>query len=136
GPLPGDRAARRRRRALRRFAAALHRAYPIPDDVLARCADETVVCRCEEVDAGEIRQTVELLGATEARTVKLLARPGMGWCQGRVCGFATACLTAHHAGRAVTGADLRAFAERPIAAPLSLGRLAASEEDGSGVDHR
>ncbi|MEU5551503.1 NAD(P)/FAD-dependent oxidoreductase [Micromonospora sp. NPDC047793] len=136
GPLPGDRAARRRRRALRRFAAALHRAYPIPDDMLARCADETVVCRCEEVDAGGIRQAVELLGATEARTVKLLARPGMGWCQGRVCGFATACLTAHHAGRAVTGADLRAFAERPIAAPLSLGRLAASEKDGSGVDHR
>ena len=28
----------------------------------------------------------------------LLARPGMGWCQGRVCGYATARLTARSAG--------------------------------------
>ncbi|WP_199523771.1 NAD(P)/FAD-dependent oxidoreductase [Micromonospora craterilacus] len=119
-----DRALRRRRTSLRGFASAMHQVYPIPQVMLERCSDETLVCRCEEVDAGTIRRAVVELGATEARIVKLLARPGMGWCQGRVCGFATACLTARHAGRPVAEADLRAFADRVIAAPTPLGQLA------------
>ncbi len=127
---------RRRRSSLRGFASAMHQVYPIPDIVLERCSDETLVCRCEEVDAGSIRRAVVDLGATEARTVKLLARPGMGWCQGRVCGFATACLTARHTGRAVAEPDLRAFADRSIATPVPLGRLAApladEQPDGDG----
>ena len=65
------------------------------------------------------------LGATEARTVKPLARPGMGWCQGRTCGYATAELTARACGRPVNTGDLAAFAHRPIATPVRLGELAA-----------
>ncbi|WP_223884343.1 FAD/NAD(P)-dependent oxidoreductase [Micromonospora craniellae] len=127
--VPVDRALRRRRAALRRFATAMHQVHPIPVGVLDECTDETLVCRCEEVRAGEIRRAVVELEATEARIVKLLARPGMGWCQGRVCGFATACLTARHAGRAVAEPDLRAFADRPIAAPTLLGELATPDGD-------
>ncbi|WP_433532255.1 FAD-dependent oxidoreductase [Micromonospora sp. CA-263727] len=127
--VPDGRALRRRRGSLRGFAAAMRQVYPIPEAMLARCSDETLVCRCEEVDAGRIRRAVVELGATEARIVKLLARPGMGWCQGRVCGFATACLTARHAGRAVAEPDLRAFAERPIATPMPLGQLATPPGD-------
>ncbi|GAA4164890.1 NAD(P)/FAD-dependent oxidoreductase [Phytohabitans flavus] len=121
---PDDRALRRRRTTLRAFAAALHRAYPVPEALLDLCGDDTLVCRCEEVDAGAIRHAVEELGAAEARTVKLLARPGMGWCQGRVCGFATACLTARYAGRPLAEPDLQAFAQRPIATPIPLAALA------------
>ncbi|WP_428964939.1 FAD-dependent oxidoreductase [Micromonospora fluostatini] len=134
GDVPDDRSARHRRSALRGFATAMHQVYPVPPALLAECADDTLVCRCEEVSAGQIRHAVTELGATEARVVKLLARPGMGWCQGRVCGFATACLTARHAGRAVTETDLRAFAERPIAAPTSLGDLATPPGDGHPGD--
>ena len=61
--------------------------------------DDTTVCRCEEVTAGDIRHAREDLGAHDQRTVKLLARPGMGWCQGRVCGYATACLARRRPGR-------------------------------------
>ena len=50
-----------------------------------------MVCRCEEVTVGRLREVAEL-GADDARSAKLLARPGMGWCQGRVCGYATSCL--------------------------------------------
>jgi D-hydroxyproline dehydrogenase subunit alpha len=53
-----------------------------------------------------------------------LARPGMGLCQGRVCGYATACL----AGRP-TADELRGLATRPIAQPIPLATLARHEEE-------
>jgi hypothetical protein len=53
----------------------------------------------------------------------------MGRCQGRICGAAVATLTAGLNGRAVTAADLRGLAERPLAHPLALGDLAASEHE-------
>ena len=80
------------RRGIRRgrtFARAMHLAHPVPSGWLEWLDDDTTVCRCEEVTAGNIRHAREDLGADDQRTVKLLARPGMGWCQGRVCGYAT-----------------------------------------------
>ena len=77
--------------------------------------------------AGDIRHAREDLGADDQRTVKLLARPGMGWCQGRVCGYATACLAA--GDRALEAADLRPLAARPLCAPVSLGDLADAGYD-------
>lgn len=117
----------RRRRSGRRFAAALHAAFPVPGGWRTWLADDTLVCRCEEVPYAEIRDAVQGLGATDARTVKLLARPGMGWCQGRICGTATACLTAWLTDRYVTDADLAGLAQRPFAQPVPLGVLAAAE---------
>ncbi|SBT46449.1 FAD-dependent oxidoreductase [Micromonospora narathiwatensis] len=120
----------RRRAALRRFAEVMHRVYPVPSGALDGPTDDTLLCRCEEVTVGAVRQAVDDLGATDPRTVKLLARPGMGWCQGRVCGFATVCLTAHQLRRPPTPEDLRAFAQRPIAAPTPLGQLAMPSDEG------
>jgi thioredoxin reductase len=125
----GDRPARRllrRRAALRAFAAALHDTYPVRG---GRWTDDTVVCRCEEVTVREVRAAVVDLGATDPRGVKLLARPGMGLCQGRVCGYATACLVADECGRPVTAEDLRGMAARPIAAPVTLGTVAEGVEE-------
>jgi len=109
----------RRRAALRAFANALHRTYPVRSGWRSWLTDDTLVCRCEEVPVREIRRAVVDLGATDPRAVKLLARPGMGLCQGRVCGYATACLTGP-----VTAAGLRDLAARPIAQPVTLGSLA------------
>ncbi|MEU1804514.1 FAD/NAD(P)-binding oxidoreductase [Streptomyces sp. NPDC019937] len=113
----------RLRAARRGFATALHTAYPVRPGWREWLTEETVVCRCEEVTAGAIRHAVRELGATDPRAVKLCARPGMGLCQGRVCGYATAALTAAHAGRDVTAEDLRGLASRPIAQPVPLGLL-------------
>jgi thioredoxin reductase len=115
---------RSRRTALRRFAAALHEVHPVPAAVLDSLPDDTLLCRCEEVPAGAVRDAVREWGATDARTVKLLTRTGMGWCQGRVCGSATALLTARACGRECQVTDLRAFAERPLPVPLPLRLLA------------
>ncbi len=114
----------RRRSALRAFAAALHATYPVGPRWTSWLAEDTQICRCEEVPVSEVRRSVVHLGATDARTVKLLGRPGMGLCQGRVCGYATACLTAELCGRVPSAEDLRGLAARPIAQPMPLGRLA------------
>ena len=121
------RQARGRRDRGRAFATALQEAFPVPGGWLGWLTPETVVCRCEEVTAGRVDEAMTDLGATDARTVKLLARPGMGLCQGRVCGYATACLVANRAGRAVTAADVAGIATRPIAHPVPLSVLAAGD---------
>lgn len=46
--------------------------------------DKTIVCRCEAVTYGEIRDTVEE-HACSSREVKLRTRAGMGYCGGRTC---------------------------------------------------
>jgi thioredoxin reductase len=114
----------RSRTAQRAFAAALHRAYPVRPGWQEWVRPDTVVCRCEEVTAEAVHRAVEDLGANGPRAVKLYARPGMGMCQGRVCGYATTCLVAGRLGRDVTGADLLGMASRPIAQPIPLGLLA------------
>jgi D-hydroxyproline dehydrogenase subunit alpha len=116
---------RSRRDRLRRFADSMHAAHAVPPGWMSWLDDRTLVCRCEEVSFGQIRRAVRELGATNARTVKLLARPGMGWCQGRICGYPTAELTAHLCGRACSEEDLAAFARRPFAAAVRLSDLAA-----------
>ncbi|MBB6348448.1 NADPH-dependent 2,4-dienoyl-CoA reductase/sulfur reductase-like enzyme [Nonomuraea muscovyensis] len=123
-PVPG--APARRRERLRAFARALLEAYPIRPGWQRWLRDDTLVCRCEEVPLARVREAREL-GATDARSVKLLSRAGMGWCQGRVCGHAVACLT----GVPVTQP------RRPLAQPVTLGALAALTDthDPAGAQH-
>jgi NADPH-dependent 2,4-dienoyl-CoA reductase/sulfur reductase-like enzyme len=106
-------AALKARTALERSAAALDSAYAPPAHWPEQITDDTVVCRCEEVTAGAVREALDL-GAGDERTVKLLTRAGMGWCQGRMCGAAVAGL----AGCAPSPA------RRPFARPVPLGVLA------------
>jgi hypothetical protein len=117
--------ARTRVRRLRGFAAALHESFPVragwEDDV----RDDTVVCRCEEVSTVAIRDAVLELDAPDARTVKLMTRAGMGWCQGRVCAFAVDRLCTSLTGG--VGGDLGALtaaSRRPVGVAISLGALA------------
>jgi thioredoxin reductase len=114
--------ARRERAALRAFARAMHHTYPVPRLWLDNITDDVLVCRCEEVSTARLREVVHDLGAHDARSAKLMARVGMGWCQGRVCGFAASCLVAHWTG---TQPDPSQLAARPVATPVPLGALAA-----------
>jgi D-hydroxyproline dehydrogenase subunit alpha len=129
-------AARRKRDRLRAFADLMHAAHAVPADWPSWLEAETMVCRCEEVPYSAVVDAVAELGATDARSVKLLARPGMGWCQGRTCGYATAELTARACGRPVTRADLNAFAHRPFATPVRLAHLAAMDETPEDAEKR
>jgi D-hydroxyproline dehydrogenase subunit alpha len=122
-------ALQRRRTRMRSFAVAMHRANPVPARWQDWLTPETVVCRCEEVSYGALCSAHTELGADDARSLKSFARPGMGWCQGRVCGFATAEIAARLAQRPASAEDLRSMAKRSIAAPVTLGQLAALEFD-------
>ncbi|MFK4102096.1 FAD-dependent oxidoreductase [Streptomyces sp. NPDC019531] len=118
-PDPGEWAAvARTREKLRAFFAALDSVYAPPAHWAEQVTDETVVCRCEEVPAGAVRAAVRELGAGDPRSVKLLTRAGMGWCQGRMCGPGVAGIAgcAETAGR------------RPFARPVPLGVLARDGE--------
>jgi D-hydroxyproline dehydrogenase subunit alpha len=122
-PTQSDRtlaAAVRARDRLRRFAAAMHEVYPVPRFWLDTLEADTVVCRCEEVTVAEIDAAIAN-GARDARSVKLLSRAGMGWCQGRECAYATSCLTAARTGQPL---DLASGAGRSVAAPIPLGLVA------------
>jgi NADPH-dependent 2,4-dienoyl-CoA reductase/sulfur reductase-like enzyme len=90
-----------------RFADGLRAAFPWPARLAESLPDETIVCRCEAITAGEIRRVVRDTGAQEANRAKAFSRVGMGRCQGRYCA---------HAGAQV----IAAAASVPLA---SVGRL-------------
>ncbi|BBP99833.1 FAD/NAD(P)-binding oxidoreductase [Burkholderia sp. SFA1] len=100
--LPHDTAEANRLRAqlsrYTRFAAGLRTAFPWPARFAAALPDETIVCRCEAITAGELRRVVNEMGAKEANRAKAFSRVGMGRCQGRFCA---------HAGAEVIAAEAR-----------------------------
>ncbi|MEU9233102.1 FAD-dependent oxidoreductase [Streptomyces subrutilus] len=109
----------RTRARLRAFAEAMAAAHRPGAGWTGWLRDDAVVCRCEEVPAGALREAAAELGARDARTAKLLTRAGMGWCQGRMCGPAVAAL----AGEAP------APDRRPLSCPVPLRRLAELPPD-------
>jgi NADPH-dependent 2,4-dienoyl-CoA reductase/sulfur reductase-like enzyme len=76
------------------FRVALETAFPFPADMAAAMSDETILCRCEGVTAGEFRREARALDADEINRAKAFSRCGMGRCQGRVCGPAAAVVLA------------------------------------------
>ena len=81
-----------------RFRAGLARAFPWPHAQAAALPDGAVVCRCEAVTAGELRRCVSELDSREVNRAKAFSRVGMGRCQGRFCGHASAEIVAQACG--------------------------------------
>lgn len=79
----------------RTFGAGLTKAFPEPLQWAAATSNEVVICRCEEITAGDIRDVAKSSGALELNRLKAFSRVGMGRCQGRMCGCAAAELLAH-----------------------------------------
>ncbi len=73
-----------------RFRVGLDTAYPWPAHFAAGLPDTAVVCRCECITAGDIRDVAREKGAPEVNRAKAFSRLGMGRCQGRMCGAAGA----------------------------------------------
>jgi len=81
-----------------RFRQGLARAFPWPHQHAEALPDEAVVCRCEAVTAGELRRCVTEQGSREVNRAKAFSRVGMGRCQGRYCGHASAEIVAQAGG--------------------------------------
>lgn len=105
--------------ALRPF---LDRLYAPAPEVLAPPDDATIICRCEELTAGQVRQAARL-GATGPNQAKAYLRTGMGPCQGRMCGTTVAALIAETRG--ITMAEAGVLRPRAPFKPMTVGSLAA-----------
>jgi NAD(P)H-nitrite reductase large subunit len=55
-----------------------------PGQVVGRVTDDEMVCRCERVTAGEIRDLIRA-GVGDMNHIKAVTRAGMGACGGKTC---------------------------------------------------
>jgi NADPH-dependent 2,4-dienoyl-CoA reductase/sulfur reductase-like enzyme len=109
---------------LRQFLDVLYRPRA---EILAPSDDETVVCRCEEVTAGELRRVAEQ-GGFGPNQAKAFTRAGMGPCQGRMCGLPVAAVLAQ--ATETSPAEIGHYRVRPPIKPISIDQLA--DLDGVG----
>jgi bacterioferritin-associated ferredoxin len=79
----------RRCRALGRLRLAMERAFSLEPGLYELAQPDTIICRCEEVRLQDLEDAVAD-GADSPASVKSFTRCGMGMCQGRMCGAATA----------------------------------------------
>ncbi|MEH6650863.1 MAG: FAD/NAD(P)-binding oxidoreductase [Motiliproteus sp.] len=108
--------------AIRPFLDRLYR----PAAVFLRPADETLVCRCEEVTAGDIR-SVAKNGCAGPNQAKAFSRAGMGPCQGRMCGLTVSQLMAEVHNAPVS--EVGYYNIRSPIKPVTLGELASMEPE-------
>lgn len=90
------------------FRVGLEAAFPFPEQWASQAPDDLMLCRCEEISVGEVRQVVAQ-GHTDINRVKAHCRVGMGRCQGRMCGSAA----------------VEIIAQAAMCSPQQVGRLRA-----------
>ena len=110
----------RRHTHIRPFLDALYR--PSNENRIPQ-ANSVVVCRCEEVTAGQVRQYVEL-GCLGPNQTKAFGRCGMGPCQGRFCGLTVTEIIAQTRG--VEPREVGYYRIRPPIKPVMLGDFVAT----------
>ncbi len=94
----------------------------------------TIVCRCEEVTAKQVRDTARM-GCEGPNQMKAFLRCGMGPCQGRLCGLTVTELIA--AERKATPDEVGYYRLRPPVKPITLAELASlpiSEAERKAVE--
>jgi bacterioferritin-associated ferredoxin len=116
----GAKAREELRRALRgrQFFDTLYQA----PEAFRRPAGDTIVCRCEEVTAEQVRQTARL-GCQGPNQMKAFLRCGMGPCQGRFCSLTVTELIAAESGR--TPSEVGGYRLRYPTKPITVGELAS-----------
>jgi NADPH-dependent 2,4-dienoyl-CoA reductase/sulfur reductase-like enzyme len=119
---------RERLARLERFRTALKRTYPVGPGVYELTSPETVVCRCEEVTAAEIVDSL-VADSSDPNAVKSITRAGMGMCQGRNCQRQIAALIARHAGKKVS--ELPVFTPRAPVKPVPIDLIAEERPEES-----
>jgi sarcosine oxidase subunit alpha len=97
---------------------------PIPDGHPSPVTDDAVICRCERVTAGEIRQLIRQ-GARDLNQLKVL-RCGMGACGGKTC---EALILNLFQDEGVGLCEVVRFTQRPLVAEVGLGLIAGESPE-------
>lgn len=119
-----DREAEVHRKALARAVLGrdfFDRMYRPPEQFRIPAGD-TIVCRCEEVTAAQVREAVKL-GCPGPNQLKSFLRCGMGPCQGRFCNGTVTEIIAQERG--LTPQEVGHYRLRFPTKPLTLGELAS-----------
>ena len=95
-----------------------------PKDWYSCPTNNIVICRCEEVTAGKIREAVKI-GCLGPNQLKAYSRCGMGNCQGRYCGNIVVNLISEMVGQ--TPEETGYFRIRSPIKPVSLAEVANLE---------
>lgn len=109
-------------RTIRRANAPAAPVSPQAAEANTSLPDDVLVCRCEEVTAGEIRRAIREYDATTVTEVKRRVRCGMGLCQGRTCSKITMKIVAEETGKKPN--EIEAATSRPPVRPVTFGELA------------
>ena len=104
--------------AIRPFLDRLYQ----PGSQFQNPADDTIICRCEEVTAANIRICAKL-GCTGPNQTKTYTRAGMGPCQGRYCGLTVTQILASENNMAPQ--DVGSYRIRAPLKPVTLGEIAS-----------
>lgn len=104
---------------------------PIPSKLIP--ADDAIVCRCEEITAGEIRRTIAQ-GFITPDGIKSQLRTGMGQCQGRMCEQAILEIIAQEC--ALEPDCIPAYHIQPPIFPVSLGEIARTDASSYYINRK
>jgi NADPH-dependent 2,4-dienoyl-CoA reductase/sulfur reductase-like enzyme len=115
----------------RRFRQAIDQAFALPALARFDLHDEVMLCRCEAIRVGEVRQAVRDAGITDLNRLKALTRVGMGRCQGRMCSTGAACVLAETA--CVSLAQVGRVRAQPPIKPVPLSAYVDADPASSGV---
>lgn len=112
-------------RAVRPFLDAAYPSYA----AATAPQDDTIICRCEEVTAGDIRRSAKT-GCLGPNQTKAFVRAGMGPCQGRYCGLAVTQILSQ--ANTLTPDETGYYRIRPPLKPVTLGEIAAMSQNDEG----
>jgi NAD(P)H-nitrite reductase large subunit len=79
--------------------------------------DGIIICRCEEITKGEIRQAVHD-GMFNVHEIRRFLRAGMGLCQGQTCGKSVKAIVARELG--ISQSELDDATARAPMRPLEM----------------
>lgn len=96
---------------------------PVDADTPECIGDDTIICRCERVKAGEIRRLIRE-GVRDLNQLKVL-RCGMGACGGKTC---QSLILRLFRDEGVDLCDVVPFTQRPVVAEVDLGTLAGEKK--------
>ncbi len=96
---------------------------PLPEAV-ERLDDDTIICRCERVTAGEIRDLIRA-GCRDMNEIKAVTRAGMGACGGKTC---TSLIKRLFREEGVPLDEVTENVRRPLFVEVPLGVFAGVEE--------
>lgn len=101
---------------------------PLPEAV-ERLSDETMVCRCERVSAGEIRELIRA-GHRDVNELKAMSRAGMGACGGKTC---NALILRLFREEGIPPDEVTESVPRPLFVEVPLKAFAGARDGGRGA---